>query len=281
MTENNQYTYSIKLTDTHIYISFEEFKTETQINLIENRYLGIDLNPTNIGISICECDNNNEHKILKTVQFDFGKIVDKIYNCKQSSNHKDTKYWNNKLNHEILQISKTISNLSKAFNCKYIFIEELNFKFQKKEFSKSLNRLVKNLWKRNKFINNLNKRCNINNQKLIEINPAYSSIIGNCMYNYVDGVNASIEIGRRGFEIKVLRNKDKFYPAVKLKDTILHQWKEMENVMFDGSWKKVYTLLKNLGIRYRVSLDACLHKFNVFQQNSTHKSLILNYTFYD
>src|SRR5574343_557316 len=39
--------------------------------------------------------------------------------------------------------------------------------------------------------------------------------------------------------------------------------------------------VKNLKLKYRVSLDECLQKFNVFQQNSTSKSMVLNYVFYD
>ena len=278
--KNNEqgYGYSIKLSDTHIFISFEEFKSEQSINLIENRYLGIDLNPTNIGISVSEYGINNKYKILSTYQFDFSKIIENIYNCKQSSNHKNTKYWNDKLSYEILQISKRIHNISKQFNCKYIFVEELNFKFQKKSYNKSLNRLVNNLWKRNKFIQNLNKRCNINNQKLFEINPAYSSLIGNLQYDYVDSINAAIEIGRRGYEVKINKSMDKFYPVVNLKKSVQHQWKEM-GIDMVSNWKKIYALIKNLKIRYRVSLDECLHEFKVFSLNNK-KSLINLYLFF-
>ena len=49
------YTFSIRIDLTNIYISFEEFKQES-IKLNENRYLGIDLNPDTIGISVLEND---------------------------------------------------------------------------------------------------------------------------------------------------------------------------------------------------------------------------------
>lgn len=280
-TKQNEsgYTYSVKLTETHIYISFEEFKNES-VEYIENRYLGIDLNPTNIGISICERQKDGDVKILTTKQYNFSNIITQIFNCKQSSNHKDTVYLNNKLDFETLQISKSISELSRYWKCKYVFCEDLNFKSKVKQ-SKGFNRLTKNLWKRNVFLQNLQKRCIINNQILKEVNPAYSSIIGNLQYDYVDAVNASIEIGRRGYEFGIKRNKDSFYPAVKLKQSIQHRWKEMGIDIFGGSWKELSLKIKNSKLKYRVSLSDCLHKFSVFQQNSSDRSMVLNYAFYE
>ena len=280
MQKEKGYCFSVKLAEKYIYISFEEFKSEQPINLIENRYIGIDLNPMEIGISICEINNDDKPiKILSSYKFDFSKIINQIQNLKEASNSKTNVHLNNKLNFEILQISKRIHNISKQWNCKYIFVEELNFKSKTNSINKQFNRLVKNLWKRNKFIQNLNKRCSINNQKLIEVNPAYSSLIGNLQYNYVDSINASIEIGRRGYETKILKKRDKFYPAINLKSTFLHQWKEMENVIIDKSWKEIYLSLKNSKIKYRVSLDECLHEFKVFSLNNK-KSLINLYLFY-
>jgi len=46
-------------------------------------------------------------------------------------------------------------------------------------------------------------------------------------------------------------------------------------------WKKFFIEIKNLKLKYRVSLNEVKYKFNVFQQNSSHKSMVLNYVFYD
>ena len=56
---------------------------------------------------------------------------------------------------------------------------------------------------RNAFINNLNKRCNINGIRFLKVIPQYSSFIGNFLYrslNLPDPILASIELGRRGYE---------------------------------------------------------------------------------
>lgn len=261
------YTYSIRFDLNSLYISYEEFKTEA-IKLNENRYLGIDLNPDTIGISVLEND-----KVIHTQEFSLKPIFSKILNEKLSSNSDRMKYFQNKLKFETFEISKSISLITKQFNCKSVFIEDLHFKGS--TTIKISNRKNKNLWKRDLFINNLTKRLNILNIKLYSVNPAYSSFIGNLMYDYTDAVNASIEIARRGFEYRIKKNKTGFYPKLLVK----HQWKEMATKYTD--WKKFFFEVKNLKLKYRVSLDDCLHKFNVFQQNSTSKSMVLNYVFYD
>ena len=82
----NPKTYSVKLTDNHILISFEEVKEV--FNLNEKRYLGIDLNPEYIGISIKEDD-----KIIHTKLYSVKKLTDKIINLKVSSSNPKFKYY--------------------------------------------------------------------------------------------------------------------------------------------------------------------------------------------
>jgi IS605 OrfB family transposase len=184
------------------------------------------------------------------------------------------KYFQNKLKFETFQISKSISKLAKQFNCKSVFVEDLHFKGHCSKIKIS-NRKNKNLWKRELFLNNLTKRLNIEGIKLYSVNPAYSSFIGNLQHNYTDAVNASIEIARRGFEYRIKKNKEGFYPTLLVK----HQWKEMAAKFKD--WKEFFLTLKNSKLKYRVSLNDCKYKFNVFKQNSSHKSMVLNYVFYD
>ena len=265
------YTYSIRFDLNNIYISFEEFKNK-KINLNENRYLGIDLNPDTIGISILE---NN--KVIHAQEFNLKPIFNKILNNSFSSNSKEMKYYQNKLNFETFEISKSISLLAKYFKCKTVFIEDLKFKqklTKDQKYNHLKNRKCRNLWKRENFISNLNKRLNIIGIKLYSINPAYSSFIGNLMYDYTDSINASIEISRRGYEYKIKKSKNEFYPKLLVK----HQWKEMATKFTD--WKKLFFEIKNLKLKYRVSLNDTKHLFKVFQENSSYKSMILNHVFY-
>jgi predicted transposase len=246
--------FTITLNHEFINISFEPVKHEV-IDLVDDRFIGIDLNPTNIGMSIC----NSKMEVIDSYDFEFSEIINKIKKLKVASNSKEMVYLNNKLDYEILNISKRISGISKHYKCKFMFIEDLEFK-GKNEWN---NRLLKNLWKRNIFIQNLEKRCGIANQSLFKVNPAYSSFIGNCMYDSVDPINSSMEIARRGYEIIINKSK-KFYPAVWLKESLKHQWKEKVSDI-PCSWKELFDLVKNSKLSYRVSLKD-VNDFNVFSK---------------
>lgn len=256
LCQKKQHKFTVTLNENYINISFDVIKHEV-IDLLEDRFIGIDLNPTNIGISIL----NSDMKLIDSYDFEFSEIINKIKSTKKSSTHNINKYLNNKLNNEILDISKRISDISKHYKCKSIFIEDLEFKLSDK--GKVFNRLTNNLWKRNIFINNLEKRCNINGQKLFKVNPAYSSFIGNCMYESIDPVNSSIEIARRGYEC-IINKSNKFYPTVWLKESLIHQWKETVNDI-PNSWKELFDLIKNSKLSYRVPLKE-IKDFNVFSK---------------
>jgi len=98
-----------------------------------------------------------------------------------------------------------------------------------------------------------------------------TSFIGNLNYNYSDPINASIEIGRRGYEVIILKNK-KFYPDFSgLKD----HWKEYFNQYHIKSWKEFFIKIKNSEMKYRVPLNK---SFNVLSHLSK-KSKICYYLY--
>lgn len=254
--EFKEQPFQIKIDSDFIYISFED-KNE-KIYLKNNRYLGIDLNPSNIGISIIE--NNN---ILYTKEYSFDSIVKEILNSKISSDSKKSKHLQSKLNHELIQISKDIESLLKYWKFNFVFIEDLKFKQKDAGLGKTFNRITKNLWKRNKFIDNLKKRITFFGCKTFNVNPAYSSFIGNIQHAYSDPINASIEIARRGYEVIIEKNK-KFYPDL---NNVKDQWKEYltEDIK---SWKEFFLKIKNSGLKYRVSLDGSSRVFSLFHKKS-------------
>ena len=272
------YTYSVRLTEKEIYISFEEFKDEENLNLKNERYLGIDLNPDNIGISILE-----DGGVIRTQEYSLRPIFDKILDSNLSSDSLKMKYFQNKLQFETIQISKSISILAKHFRCKNVFIEDLKFKMKlssNQKYNHLGNRKNRNLWKRELFVSNLRKRLNVFQINLHSVNPAYSSFIGNLQYDFTDSVNASIEIARRGYEWKVKKNKNGFYPVFSLKSSVQHQWKEM-GIEWIEDWKKLFLLVKNLKFKYRVSLEEAIqeHLVSVFRLNHSRKSYIDLYSF--
>lgn len=263
-------TYSVKLSDRFITFSFQQKKE--QITLNQNKFLGIDLNPCSIGVSISQ-NKDNKINTISTFQYNLSKLISNIKNNKKSSNDKSTKNLNNKLNHQLFQISKNIVQQAKFYQCKFVFIEGLSIQNKNHTKGHKFNRLINNLWKRNILISNLKKRLSIYNIKLFQINPAYTSFIGNLTYDFTDPINASIQIARRGFEVIIIKNK-KFYPEL---NSIKDQWKKylIDNC---NSWKIFFDHIKNSKVKYRISLNQCKHLFKVFRLNN-YKSNVDLYKF--
>ena len=94
-----------------------------------------------------------------------------------------------------------------------------------------------------------------------------SGFIGNLQWDFDDPINASLEIGRRGWEC-IIRKTKKFYPEIELKEVLVSQWKDKINIDNFTSWKELFSFIKNLGLRYRVSTGV------VFSEFKTSKSLV-------
>lgn len=250
LSKTNSISYSVRLSQTHVFISFHEFKNESANANLKERFLSIDLNPNHIGLSISE-NKDNQYNILFTKHFDLSFLI----------NNSDI----NKIKHETIELCKNIVNLSLHFKCKFVFLEDLNINTINHNKGNHYNKLVNNYWFRNLAINNIKKRCIINNINCFFVNPVYSSYIGNLQYNYSDPINASIEIGRRGYELCVLNNKHNFFPKVKIKEDLLHQWKETDISLFND-WKGLCGYIKNSKLRYRVQMDDVSKHHIVYRQ---------------
>ena len=173
---------------------------------IENRVLALDLNPNYIGWSIVDWKSENWFDIVKTGIYSIKDLNDKDFKLKKKklkSSSPKRIYLTNKRNYEVLQIAKNIINKAIYYKCQIVSIEDLKIKSDDKNKGKKFNKLVNNLWNRNALVNNLTKRCNIFNIKLLKVKPEYSSFIGNFLYrglNLPDMILASIELGRRAYE---------------------------------------------------------------------------------
>ena len=120
----------------------------------------------------------------------------------KSSSDKKSKYFVNKLKHETIQIAHDIANLVDYWKCDKVVLEDLNIRSSDKGHGKRFNRLCNNVWNRNLFVNKLKSLSLLCNFSLVEVNPCYSSFIGNIVFgneNTPDMIAASIEIARRGY----------------------------------------------------------------------------------
>ena len=182
---------TIRLKKDHIYLSYDEkiVENEKQFKgLFKNRVLGIDLNPNYFGISIIEFNHQDKYRVIHKEVIDLNKLQEKS---------------KNKIHYELYEINHRILKLCKQWHVSKLAIEDLNFKKSNKFWSKDLNRLCRNKFRYSFVKSHLNTLCNVYGVELIEVNAAYSSIIGNFKhgsYTCPDMVAASIEIARRAYK---------------------------------------------------------------------------------
>ena len=276
-----------KIDYNYVYIQFDEsiiLNKNNNLNKIQNRVLSLDLNPNYIGWSIVDWKSENKFNVIKSGVYSIKKLNDKDFNLKNkgySSESKERKYISDKRNFETLQIVKNIVNKSIYYKCQIISIEDLSIKSSDLNKGKRLNKLVNNSWCRNAFVNNLTKRCNIHNIKLLKVKPEYSSFIGNFLYrslNLPDMVLASIEIGRRGYEFYnqyVSRNKEIKKNIIKPDLSMFNRLylKSLEEFKLQSTYEdlvELYYFFKKSKMMYRLSIDQFNLQFSRLFSNTSY-----------
>ena len=242
---------TVKFTDKHLFLTYDEslIYNEAYKGLKHNRVLGIDMNPNYIGVSVIEFDKNDEFKILHKEVFDLTALTKP---SGESSQHKKSKYYTNKLKHETIAIAHRINKLVDYWKCSKLAIEDLSIKSSDKQKGKTVNRLCNNKWERSLFVNKLKMLAGIHKYALVEVNPVYSSIVGNFAYgneNTPDMVAASIEIARRAYK---KFEKGWFYPRFNISH-LNEQWKQTLSGV--KSWKNLFLKVKESKLKYRFLLS--------------------------
>ena len=292
---NKDLPITYKLSKDYIYISFEEeklYKDEFDFKKIKDRYCALDLNPNYIGYSIIDWNSSNKYKIIDSGVYSFKELNNLYFDLKGTDSSNKKKIWlNNKRNHEIIEVAKNLINKCCYYKVENFVVEDLNIKVKDRDKGKNYNRLCNNTWIRNKFLNNIQKRCKIFNINYLEVKSEYSSFAGNIIFrslNLPDQVLSSIEISRRGFEFKhqyILKDKDVKKNIVKIdinnnevfKNLFI---KSMEEFNVKESFKDIidtyYYFKRSSKLLYRVSLDNFSKSFREFL---TKQSRLLVYKF--
>ena len=284
LQNTKQIPITYKLDLDYVYITFDLNKVR-EINSykpVENRVFGIDLNPNYIGYSIVDWKDEKKYKIIDSAVISIKDLNDYDNSLKGkglSSQSKERKYITNKRNYEIIKIVQNLVNTAKHYHCEIVTIEDLTIKSSDKERGKSYNRLCNNQWNRHKLYEQIQKYCKLNNIKIIKIDPAFSSFIGNLVFRkeqLFDACLSSIEIGRRGYEfnlqyIKKTKNKKKniIFPELHVvKDRIEHALEVLNYSEKYENLKELYYLLKNRKLKYRFPLENYKEVFRLFSQKS-------------
>lgn len=258
-------TFGIK--NDNLYIAYDESVIEKEkqfSNLRVNRILGIDLNPEYIGFSILEFNDKDEFKVLHKELIELTDLQDQ-----------DNR---NKVKFELYQIDNHILKLCNKWKVSKLVVEDLKFKNQKQRYFRSEsqrkhNKLLKNKWCYSLTKQNLQVLCGTYGVQFIEINPAYSSIIGNFLYGSEttpDPVAASIELARRGYK-KFL--KSWFYPKMvsisRAKEVLGTQWKDELTPSF-RTWKRLGEKLRLLKQNKKTEM---MYRYPLVSENAVREIL--------
>ena len=289
--ENKEIKIGYKLDLNYVYICFEETDIQKfETKQIKNRVLALDLNPNYIGWSIVDWKSESEFKLVKSGIYSIKELNDKDFALKNKhldSSSPERIYLSNKRNYETLQIAKNIINKAIYYKCQIVSIEDLKINSDDKNKGKKFNKLVNNLWNRNALVNNLQKRCNIFNIKLLKVKPEYSSFIGNFLYrslNLPDMILASIELSRRAYEfynqyISKVKEIKKNIVRPNLTEFRELYLKSLEEFKLQPIYKdliELYYEFKKSKFRYRLSID----QFNLqFSSLNSSKSSVSAFIF--
>ena len=248
-------TVTVRFNEKYLWLCYDEALT-SEIHyegLKSNRVLGIDMNPSNIGISVIEFDTDDNFRVLHKEVFN---IYELTLESGKSSDDAESKYRTNKRKHETIAIAHIIDKLMAVWKCKKISVEDLKIKPSDKKKGKKFNRTCNNVWNRRLFKTKLNMLANEHGYDFVEVNPAYSSIIGNFKYgneNTPDSIAASIEIARRAYR--------KFEKGWQIPAFDIHcldeRWKQTLGRV--ESWKALSNKIKESRLKYRFLLMDFIH----------------------
>lgn len=218
---------NISLNETKLYWLNKHQEHENKLKKDKlDRYLAIDINPNEIGFVITD-------NMLNIIDKGCYKIIDKINE--------------NKRKFEYSQIIKELFNKIKHYKISYFIIEDLNNINKDNYNNKISNRKNKLEFKKNYIFNLINKKCNETGTILRKINPAYSSFIGNLMYNEYDPIAASIEICRRG--IYKYNNGFKLIPDYCLNNIITDKIDNFIDIKQFSNFKELFKSIRNKSYR--------------------------------
>lgn len=272
LQDSNAVPITYKLDKKFIYISFDYNSiTNYSYKVKENRVIAIDTNPNYLGYSVVDWKDYEHYQVIESGSFSLKALNDYQKSISVSSDNEEALYINNKRKHEIIHIAERLFEICRHYKCEVFSLEDLKFKSDNSNRSKGLNRLINNQWLRNLMYNQIKKRVMASSTTFIEVQPRYSSFIGNIVYRnekLPDECLASIEIGRRGFEFSTQyifnrrqRQKTVIFPQV---DAVKNQLSiSLAEIGVDvpviANWKDIYGAVKKSEKKYRFSMSDAIN----------------------
>ena len=255
-------TYELDL--EYVYITFDNSIFENnRYSIKKDRTMQIDVNPNYIGWSVTDWRQDYNFHLVASGMFSLKPLNDYENHISVSSVSNESKYITNKRRHEVIEIAKELFKLCKHYHCEVFSMEDLSMKTTNINSGRKLNRLINSQWNRNLLFQQIRKQVLSSSTTLVEVQPQYSSIIGNLVNRNLalpDPVLASIEIGRRGHEFSCQyifkrRQQGKTVVLPKLetvKKSIIQSLEELGiDVPEFNDWKELWSVVKKSKVKYR------------------------------
>ena len=281
-------TYELDLEHVYVTYDYSLFKNH-KYPVKTNRTMSIDVNPNYIGWSVCDWNQDYDFNLIVSGMFSLEPLNNYQNSLNVSSDSKEAKYCTNKRRHEVIEIAKELFKICKHYHCEVFAMEDLSMKISDFGKGRKLNRLINSQWNRNLLFQQIRKHVLASSTALVEVQPQYSSLIGNLVNRNLqlpDPVLASIEIGRRGYEFsgqyifkRRQREKTVIFPSLdSVKDSVIQSLEELNvEVLGFNDWKDLWSVVKKSKTKYRFPL---LDKFSSspFSKNYKRK-LLMVYSF--
>lgn len=258
-------TYELDL--EYVYITFDNSILENhKYSVRTDRTMQIDVNPNYIGWSVTDWKHDYNFHLVASGMVSLKPLNDYENSLSVSSDSKELKYVTNKRKHEVIEIAKELFHLCKYYHCELFAVEDLSMKSSSLNKGKKLNRLINSQWGRKLLFQQIRKHVLSSSTTLVEVQPQYSSIIGNLVNRHLElpgPVLASIEIGRRGHEFSCQyifkrRQQEKTVVLPKLetvKKSIIQSLEELGiDVPEFNDWKELWSVVKKSKVKYRFPL---------------------------
>ena len=253
-----------ELDSEYVYITFDNSIFENNsYSIKKDRTMQIDVNPNYIGWSVTDWKQDYNFHLVTSGMFSLKPLNDYENSLSVSSDSKELKYVTNKRKHEVIEIAKELFHLCKHYHCEVFSMEDLSMKTTNINSGRKLNRLINSQWNRNLLFQQIRKQVLSSSTTLVEVQPQYSSIIGNLVNRKLelpDQVLASIEIGRRGHEFSCQyifkrRQQEKTVVLPRLETVKKSITQSLEELGVDApefnDWDELWSVVKKSKVKYR------------------------------
>ena len=205
--------FSVSITESEVRLSWNaRGSIQPGLPSRPRRVLSLDLNPNRIGWTVVE--DKQGCRCIAWGVFEYGGLNRR---SGLASDDQRSMALNNKRRYELAVIAKELALLARHHSVRAVVTERLSIAAKDHGKGRGFNRLVNQCWFRTGLVQPLLRRLEEAGIRHAEVNPAYSSLIGNKLWadsmNIPDPACAALELGRRFLCPLIFIQDTRIWPA--------------------------------------------------------------------